>query len=1187
MSAKHKGSKRSRIGDREQAARGGKGDLPGVHENTALIPLILRNARDLIAFLDTEGRRIYNSPSYGPLLGDPEKLVGSDSFGDVHPEDRERIRQIFRDTVRTGTGHRTEYRLLARDGTPRVVQSEGSAIRDEENRVAGVVVVGRDITEERDADAKLEAALRRQKALAEFSLFALREPNPSRAIERAAALVAEALEVDFGTVLELEADGKALRVVAGHNWPPHRLGTHISAGVDTQAGHALELYRRNGAETLEAPQPVAIEDLGSDGRFVNTFRVRELGVVSAVCVVVPTAEGPYGVLAAHSRARRRFDPVEIEFMQAVANVLSAALVNFRAQAALRRQTERLRIAQHAARMIVLDWDIQADTLEFSDSPVWLRGPVPEGTGKYAPFKEQVHPEDRAHFLAARQRTIEMLQAQTPEFRVVRTDGQVLWVRSHQTVITGADGEAARMIAALYDITEHKRAEQALAESEARFRALTELSADWYWEQDENFRFVMFSPDVEEAAGSSPQSHLGKTRWELPYIDVPEAKWASHRATLEAHQPFQDFEYQRVNERGETIWMSASGVPIFDPQGRFGGYRGVGRNITERKQAELALAGSEARFRQLTALSSDWYWEQDEQFRLTFVSGDLQAKTGLDAQAYLGKRRWEIPTPNLTQQDWLRHRAQLDRHEPFRDFVMRRADPEGREVWLSVSGDPVFDEAGGFKGYRGVGSDVTDTVLLERSLLESESRFRSLTKLSSDWYWEQDDQFRFTTLSGPGAAAMSRGGDPSVYLGKARWEIPDLEHMEGDWSRHRAQLERHEPFRDLILGRRMNDGTLRYMSVSGEPVFDEAGGFKGYRGVASNITERKRVEQALRESEQRFQSFMDNVPANAFIKDSQLRYTWVNRAHELHRSDGLHDVLGCDDFQLRPPEVARALRQQDEEVLRAKGPAWFVNRIPTMDERERHFLVVKFPLPDASGAPGVAGVGIDISEQYKLEQTVRQLLRRLVHAQEAERRKVAGDLHDLIGQKLTALSLGLDIVRQLIPDAAWGPLNPRLQQMSALLEETIAAVRNVMSELRPPMLDDHGLLPALHWYASLFEAQTALQVRVAGPELGPRLDREIEIALFRIAQEALTNAAKHSGGSRVRIQVERFAEHVRMCIEDDGRGFDERTLERATKPTSWGMSAMRERAHAFGGQLRVESRAPGAAIVVDVPLEYAD
>ena len=136
----------------------------------------------------------------------------------------------------------------------------------------------------------------------------------------------------------------------------------------------------------------------------------------------------------------------------------------RAEQAMGQQSEYLRAAQTAARMIVIDWDITADKISFSDNPVWLRGPPPLDGKPYPLFRDQVHPDDLAEFLAARTRAVELFQASEPEFRFVRTDGQVVWVKSHQTVLAGPSGKAIRLVSALQDITERKRGEIALAEA---------------------------------------------------------------------------------------------------------------------------------------------------------------------------------------------------------------------------------------------------------------------------------------------------------------------------------------------------------------------------------------------------------------------------------------------------------------------------------------------------------------------------------------------------------------------------------------------------------------------------------------------------------------------------------------------------------------------------------------------------
>ncbi len=189
-------------------------------------------------------------------------------------------------------------------------------------------------------------------------------------------------------------------------------------------------------------------------------------------------------------------------------------------------------------------------------------------------------EDRERFMQA----LQAMDGRTLEYRWRHSDGNLMWIRSsmHRQI---EDGVVKADFGIVQEITHHKEALARLQESETRFRSLTELSSDWYWEQDDQFRFVRIDGNLENANALPPQTYLGKTRWDSGAQGVSTASWAQHRATLSSHKVFHDFEMQRERADGRLMWVSISGTPIFDANGTFVGYRGTGRDITERRQAE--------------------------------------------------------------------------------------------------------------------------------------------------------------------------------------------------------------------------------------------------------------------------------------------------------------------------------------------------------------------------------------------------------------------------------------------------------------------------------------------------------------------------------------------------------------------------------------------------------------------------
>ena len=388
---------------------------------------------------------------------------------------------------------------------------------------------------------------------------------------------------------------------------------------------------------------------------------------------------------------------------------------------------------------------------------------------------------------------------------------------------------------------------------------------------------------------------------------------------------------------------------------------------QRNAAEGAVRASEQRFRSLTELSSDWFWEQDAELRFTrFVGGQGDEKWGGDQSLGIGLRRWELQRLTPLSSSWKEHRAALGARKPFRDFEYSRIAEDGGRRYVSASGTPVFGAAGEFLGYHGTAKDITERKSAEAALRESEARFRSLTALSSDWYWEQDAAFRFTVLSGRGADELANGGIAN-YLGKTRWDTPDLEPVDGTWDAHRALLERHEPFHDLVLRRKRGEGGDGYMSVSGEPVFDAAGVFAGYRGVARNVTEKMRAEADLR----RFRAALDiSVDSISLVDADSMRIIDLNDAALRMLGYERHELLGQPVSTVLPDRSLEDMRAAYDRLLQSPQGS----ELQQMRHRRRDGTIVPVEVTRrvlrTDEGTYIIGIGRDMTERLRGEEQLR-------------------------------------------------------------------------------------------------------------------------------------------------------------------------------------------------------------------------
>jgi PAS domain S-box-containing protein len=337
----------------------------------------------------------------------------------------------------------------------------------------------------------------------------------------------------------------------------------------------------------------------------------------------------------------------------------------------------------------------------------------------------------------------------------------------------------------------------------------------------------------------------------------------------------------------------------------------------------------------------------------------------------------------------------------------------------------------------------------------------------------------------------------------------------------------------------------------------------------DITARKRAEEALRESEERYRELFENAKDAIYVHDLSGRYTSVNRAAERLSGFTRAEILGKHfsnfvlprDLKHVRTNLCRKLDEENETIYEVDMVRRDGQRVPVEVSSRLIF--------ENGVAVGVQGVARDITDRKRAQDALRTYSQRLIQAQEVERAKIARELHDEIGQVLTAVRINLQSIQR-----SYGTNErvPRLDESIAIVDEALGRVRELSIELRPALLDDLGLSVALRWYVDRYAQRTGITAEVLnGFEDDTRLPRELETACFRIAQEALTNVARHAQAVSVSVQLERSREKLWLTIMDDGIGFDINDLRRsASADSALGLRGMEERALAVGGYLEVDS-----------------
>ena len=537
------------------------------------------------------------------------------------------------------------------------------------------------------------------------------------------------------------------------------------------------------------------------------------------------------------------------------------------------------------------------------------------------------------------------------------------------------GGEARLIFVTQDITERKRAEKALRESEERFRDVAEASSDWFWEIDGEFRYTYFSDRVKSVTGKYPHHLIGKTRWESASVDRDEKKWRAHRKDLEARRPFRDFRYQYETTDGRLIHILASGKPVFDAASVFKGYRGSSSNITERVRAEEALRDSEQRYRDVVEGGTSLICQFLPDTTFTFVNKAYAQHNDVAPEKLIGRKFVDGLAEN-GKAALLKHLASFSVDKPIhvREGHMRRAD--GSDAWAIWTNRAYFDKDGNVSHFQGVGTDITERKQAEEALRESRELLSEAIESMGEGFVLFDEEDRLVLFNSkyaemfPVVADILVPGLPFEKLVRAAVQRGQFEDATG----------REEAFVDKRMRDHRNlKGPIEYRLAGGRWVLVEEKRTPkgGWVGVRTDITEIKRAEEALRESEERFRGLFEGSIQGIVITKG-LEPIFANQSYAgIFGYDSPRDVVEMESEHslVAPADQTRLDGYAEARMRGEEAPSAYefqgVRKDGSLIWLENQVSVVAW-----HGEPVILSTVVDVTERKRAEEALRDSERQL-------------------------------------------------------------------------------------------------------------------------------------------------------------------------------------------------------------------
>lgn len=1116
---------------------------------------------------DVAADRLRVSPEYAAIYG-----VEPGTFRDgrqawaglVHPEDLPAVQAHFNDlSARRESQAKVDFRILRPNGEVRWIEARVRMGYDAEGNLRRMIGINLDITERKQAEEALRAS-----------------EEMLRLAEQAG---------DIGS-FDWNVQADDLRVSAGFL---------VVYGVEpgTFAGGVRSWFER----------------LHPDDVSMMEERIAE--VASAY---VPQTHAEFRIVRPdgqirwiEARFRITYDPD--------GTLLSIVGINVditerrQAEEALRQSEELLRLAEQAGDVGSFEWNPHRDRLRISAGYAAIYGLEP---GVLEPAWEAwarlVHPDDLPW--------IETLIAETTDrrepyvelqFRTLHPDDRMRWVEARARWFYDCQGRLSRVIGVNVDITDRKHAEESLRASEELLRVAEQAGNVGSFEWCVQTGRLRLSAGCQAIYGFDPEAYDGTYEAWTSRLAPDGLTWieAMIRGAFARHETQYKNEFRIVRADGQVRWLEGRIGIDYDAEGRPLRVFGAKVDVTDRKRIEEALRESEATLRgffDASAVLMTIIELDGDDFVYVLSNPELAAVVDRTPEELAGKHARELGLPETIVAEWVEvfrdsHRTGL---AISREYVF---PTRGTERWYQGTISPIATSPSEPPRFALAAVDITDRKRAEEALRESEATLRGFFDANAVYMSvvEVDGDDVVYTVPNPRIAAFF-GLPIDEFVGKHGRELGLPEEFAAQWAAliQECQETQRPISREYSVPYRGNEGWY-YGTLS--PLPPGVSGRPRCALAAVDITDRKRTEEALRESEERFRVATEATYGVVYDWNRITGLTW--------RSANLFDVVGYHPDEV-PEENDWWRSLIHPEDLATRDPTVIPPHLSlrSVEYRVRHkdgrYVWVWDTASIVRNADGeavrVVGNTVSIDDRKRAEENLKRLTEtleervvertaiaeqrasqlrvlaaELTQAEEQERRRLAKVLHDHLQQLLVAARMKVAVLRRRAEEER---MTRTLQQIDEVLDQAITESRSLTVELSPPVLYDAGLGAGLEWLARQMEEKHSLRVVVsADPDAEPT-DEGTRVFLFQAVRELLLNVVKHAQTDVAHVELLPLdSDRLQLVVADPGVGFDFSALEDRGISGGFGLFSIRERLELLGGQLEVETGPRlGTRMVIEVP-----